>query len=144
MMLSLLTEVLSTLCPTYSFSSSSFLFQFNPFPPSSFLFLFLIPSLLPPSSFLPPPLSPGPKVKSIAQLQELDRFTEPPFTGPLCDLLWSDPLLEEVLGYELSDQEFTEVSLVHPVPFPFSSIVGSGRGMQPLDMLELIVICIQC
>lgn len=60
--------------------------------------------LLPPS----PPLL-GPKVKTIAQLQELDRFSEPPITGPLCDLLWSDPLLEDVLGYKLSDEDFADV-----------------------------------
>lgn len=122
-------------------SSLSFsLLTHSSFSPSYPLSLLLLPTQLPPSpsSSLPPLLSPGPKVKSIAQLQELDRFTEPPFTGPLCDLLWSDPLLEEVLGYELSDQEFTEVSSVHPVPFPFSSIVESSHGMQPLEMLELI------
>jgi len=48
-------------------------------------------------------------VKTIAQLQELDRFSEPPITGPLCDLLWSDPLLEDVLGYKLSDEDFADV-----------------------------------
>lgn len=54
-------------------------------------------------------MSAGPKVKSIADLSQVNRFAEPPLTGPFCDLLWSDPLLEHVLGYELSDQEFSEV-----------------------------------
>ena len=53
--------------------------------------------------------SAGPKVKNISDLSEVNRFTEPPLTGPFCDLLWSDPLLEHVLGYQLSDQEFSEV-----------------------------------
>ena len=52
----------------------------------------------------------GPKVKKIVDLSQVNRFTEPPLTGPFCDLLWSDPLLEHVLGYKLSDQEFAEVS----------------------------------
>ena len=53
---------------------------------------------------------PGPKVKKIVDLSQVNRFIEPPLTGPFCDLLWSDPLLEHVLGYKLSDQEFSEVS----------------------------------
>ena len=55
--------------------------------------------------------SAGPKVKNISDLSEVNRFTEPPLTGPFCDLLWSDPLLEHVLGYQLSDLEFSEVKL---------------------------------
>lgn len=30
----------------------------------------------------------------------------------MCDLLWADPLLEEVLGYTLKDSEYEEVSVV--------------------------------
>ena len=59
-------------------------------------------------------------MKKIVDLSQVNRFIEPPLTGPFCDLLWSDPLLEHVLGYKLSDQEFTEVSglgesLIYPV-----------------------------
>ena len=46
----------------------------------------------------------------MSELQSLDRFVEPPLTGSFCDLLWADPLLEEVLGYRLSDKDFDEVS----------------------------------
>ena len=49
-------------------------------------------------------------MKKIVDLSQVNRFIEPPLTGPFCDLLWSDPLLEHVLGYKLSDQEFTEVT----------------------------------
>ena len=31
-------------------------------------------------------------------------------TGAFCDLIWSDPLLEHVLGFHLCDQEFSEVT----------------------------------
>lgn len=41
----------------------------------------------------------------------MDRFVEPPLSGSFCDLLWADPLLEEVLGYKLSDRDFADVSL---------------------------------
>eukprot|EP00182_Erythrolobus_australicus_P000986 CAMPEP_0185835206 /NCGR_PEP_ID=MMETSP1353-20130828/7262_1 /TAXON_ID=1077150 /ORGANISM="Erythrolobus australicus, Strain CCMP3124" /LENGTH=677 /DNA_ID=CAMNT_0028533789 /DNA_START=45 /DNA_END=2075 /DNA_ORIENTATION=+ len=37
-------------------------------------------------------ISPG--GKTIAQLQAIDRFREPPLAGPFCDLVWSDPLPE--------------------------------------------------
>ena len=52
----------------------------------------------------------GPKLKSVLDLESLDRFKEPPLTGSFCDLLWADPLLEEVLGYKLSDRDYADVS----------------------------------
>lgn len=60
----------------------------------------------------------GPKVTSVEQLQELDRFSEPPLTGPICDLLWSDPLLEDVLGYRLSDQDYADFLELDYLPNP--------------------------
>ena len=53
----------------------------------------------------------GPKIRSLSDLHAINRFTEPPMTGPFCDLLWSDPLLESVLGYKLSESDFEEVSV---------------------------------
>ena len=49
-------------------------------------------------------------MKTLSQLEQLDRFVEPPLTGSFCDLLWADPLLEEVLGHRLSDQDYADVS----------------------------------
>ncbi len=55
----------------------------------------------------------GPKVTTLDALSALNRFIEPPLTGPFCDLLWADPLLEEVLGYRLSDKHYADVSRCH-------------------------------
>ena len=34
----------------------------------------------------------SPELKTIAELNKIDRFKEPPVSGVLCDLLWSDPV----------------------------------------------------
>lgn len=34
----------------------------------------------------------SPEVSSIVDINEIDRFTEPPSKGPMCDLLWADPM----------------------------------------------------
>ena len=52
----------------------------------------------------------GPSVTSIDDIKSIIRSREPPLTGAMCDLLWADPLLEEVLGYALKDSEYEEVS----------------------------------
>ncbi|KAI0978079.1 hypothetical protein GJ496_004819 [Pomphorhynchus laevis] len=33
----------------------------------------------------------SPEIVSISDIMEIDRFCEPPSSGPMCDLLWSDP-----------------------------------------------------
>jgi serine/threonine-protein phosphatase 2A catalytic subunit len=33
----------------------------------------------------------SPSLEALDDIQQLDRFTEPPHEGPICDLLWSDP-----------------------------------------------------
>lgn len=52
----------------------------------------------------------GSKITSLDVIKSINRFLEPPLSGPMCDLLWADPLLEEVLGKRMSDKDYKEVS----------------------------------
>jgi serine/threonine-protein phosphatase 2A catalytic subunit len=42
----------------------------------------------------------SPSLDTIDQIQSLDRFTEVPHEGPMCDLVWSDP--DERMGWGIS------------------------------------------
>ncbi|CAI8058043.1 Serine/threonine-protein phosphatase 2B catalytic subunit gamma isoform [Geodia barretti] len=60
----------------------------------------------------------GPKLTSLEVVGSLERRTEPPLSGAICDLLWADPLLEEVLGYRLSDKDYAEFLELDFLPNP--------------------------
>lgn len=45
----------------------------------------------------------SPEIFTLDEIRKLDRFKEPPAFGPMCDLLWSDPL--EDFGTEKANQE---------------------------------------
>jgi serine/threonine-protein phosphatase 2B catalytic subunit len=34
----------------------------------------------------------SPEIRTLADIQEINRFQEPPPSGPMCDLLWADPI----------------------------------------------------
>uniref|UniRef100_A0A2K5PPA6 Serine/threonine-protein phosphatase n=1 Tax=Cebus imitator TaxID=2715852 RepID=A0A2K5PPA6_CEBIM len=47
----------------------------------------------------------SPEITSLDDIRKLDRFTEPPAFGPVCDLLWSDP--SEDYGSEKTLEHYT-------------------------------------
>ncbi|XP_069903421.1 serine/threonine-protein phosphatase 2B catalytic subunit gamma isoform isoform X4 [Oryctolagus cuniculus] len=47
----------------------------------------------------------SPEITSLDDIRKLDRFTEPPAFGPVCDLLWSDPA--EDYGNEKTLEHYT-------------------------------------
>jgi len=47
----------------------------------------------------------SPEIHTLEDIRKLDRFKEPPPFGPMCDLLWSDPL--EDYGNEKTNEHFS-------------------------------------
>uniref|UniRef100_A0A8C1UBV9 Serine/threonine-protein phosphatase n=1 Tax=Cyprinus carpio TaxID=7962 RepID=A0A8C1UBV9_CYPCA len=47
----------------------------------------------------------SPEIQTLDDIKKLDRFKEPPAFGPMCDLLWADPL--EDFGNEKSQEYFS-------------------------------------
>ena len=47
----------------------------------------------------------SPEIHTLEDIRKLDRFKEPPAFGPMCDLLWSDPL--EDFGNEKNAEHFS-------------------------------------
>ncbi|KAJ8022583.1 Serine/threonine-protein phosphatase 2B catalytic subunit 2 [Holothuria leucospilota] len=51
----------------------------------------------------------SPEIHTLEDIKNLDRFKEPPAFGPMCDLLWSDPL--EEFGNEANAEHFSHNSV---------------------------------
>ncbi|XP_067121306.1 serine/threonine-protein phosphatase 2B catalytic subunit 3-like [Centruroides vittatus] len=51
----------------------------------------------------------SPEIHTLDDIKKLDRFKEPPAFGPMCDLLWSDPL--EDFGNEKNAEHFSHNSI---------------------------------
>ncbi|XP_067945528.1 serine/threonine-protein phosphatase 2B catalytic subunit 3-like isoform X2 [Watersipora subatra] len=51
----------------------------------------------------------SPELHNLDDIRKLDRFKEPPAFGPMCDMLWSDPL--EDFGNEKSTEHFSHNSV---------------------------------
>eukprot|EP01098_Paradermamoeba_levis_P000093 TRINITY_DN100_c0_g1_i1.p1 TRINITY_DN100_c0_g1~~TRINITY_DN100_c0_g1_i1.p1 ORF type:complete len:536 (-),score=144.12 TRINITY_DN100_c0_g1_i1:121-1641(-) len=49
----------------------------------------------------------SPEIDNLEDIEIIDRFMEPPKTGPLCDLIWSDPI-EEGTAEGLTEEELDE------------------------------------
>lgn len=51
----------------------------------------------------------SPEIHTLDDIKKLDRFKEPPAYGPMCDLLWSDPL--EDFGSDRHTEQFSHNSV---------------------------------
>lgn len=51
----------------------------------------------------------SPEIQTLDDIRKLDRFKEPPAYGPMCDLLWADPI--EEFGNEANNDHFTHNSV---------------------------------
>eukprot|EP01101_Sappina_pedata_P010033 TRINITY_DN621_c0_g1_i1.p1 TRINITY_DN621_c0_g1~~TRINITY_DN621_c0_g1_i1.p1 ORF type:complete len:685 (-),score=246.37 TRINITY_DN621_c0_g1_i1:94-2148(-) len=59
----------------------------------------------------------SPDIVQLEDIYDFDRFVEPPEGGPLCDLLWSDPI-EDCTANGLSDEDMEEWFDIDYVPNP--------------------------
>ena len=83
----------------------------------------------------------GKKLTSLTQLREVDRNNEPPLNGTCCDVMWSDPLLEELLAEmniktDADYEEFLELDYLPNILRGCSSIFGHGSIQAFLKVLN--------
>lgn len=76
----------------------------------------------------------SPEIHTLEDIRKLDRFKEPPPFGPMCDLLWSDPL--EDYGNEKSNEHFTH-NTVRGCSF-FYSYAACCEFLQNNQLLSII------
>ncbi len=76
----------------------------------------------------------SPEIHTLEDIRKLDRFKEPPAFGPMCDLLWSDPL--EDFGNEKNAEHFSHNS-VRGCSY-FYSYAASCDFLQQNNLLSII------
>ncbi|KAA3681080.1 serine/threonine-protein phosphatase 2B catalytic subunit [Paragonimus westermani] len=76
----------------------------------------------------------SPEIHSLDDIRRIDRYKEPPPSGPMCDLLWSDPL--EEFGNETSPDHFSHNS-VRGCSF-FFSYAACCDFLQANNLLSII------
>ncbi|CAN0447737.1 unnamed protein product, partial [Discosporangium mesarthrocarpum] len=47
----------------------------------------------------------SPELRQLSDIEAIDRFAEPDMEGPLCDILWADPMNEDE-SHKLTDEEY--------------------------------------
>jgi serine/threonine-protein phosphatase 2B catalytic subunit len=81
----------------------------------------------------------SPSIDTIEDIRKLNRFTEPPESGPLCDLLWSDPMKEE-MAEDMSDEEWLNMYFQHNPERGCSYVFGYKAVEDFLEKNDLIAI----
>lgn len=76
----------------------------------------------------------SPEIHSLDDIKNLDRFKEPPAFGPMCDLLWSDPL--EDFGSEKTSEHFSH-NTVRGCSY-FYSYTACCEFLQQNNLLSII------
>lgn len=82
----------------------------------------------------------SPELLDLSQINEIDRFVEPPGEGLLCDLLWADPI-DETTGDGLDEEEMLEWDSVDYVANPdrgCSWVFGYSAIAEFLEQLNLV------
>jgi len=77
----------------------------------------------------------SPEVHTLDDIRRLDRFKEPPAFGPMCDLLWSDPL--EDFGNEKNTSEHFTHNTVRGCSY-FYSYAACCDFLQTNNLLSII------
>ncbi|RWS10578.1 serine/threonine-protein phosphatase 2B catalytic subunit 2-like isoform X1, partial [Dinothrombium tinctorium] len=77
----------------------------------------------------------SPEIHSLDDIKKLDRFKEPPAFGPMCDLLWSDPL--EDFGNEKAGVEHFTHNSVRGCSY-FYSYAACCDFLQQNNLLSII------
>ena len=77
----------------------------------------------------------SPEIHNLDDIKKLDRFKEPPAFGPMCDLLWSDPL--EDFGNEKSGVEHFTHNSVRGCSY-FYSYGACCEFLQANNLLSII------
>jgi serine/threonine-protein phosphatase 2B catalytic subunit len=57
----------------------------------------------------------SPQIHTLDEIRKLNRYVEVPSEGPICDLLWSDPVLEDDEMTDRDIAEFREIDYVDNV-----------------------------
>jgi len=76
----------------------------------------------------------SPEIQTLDDIRKIDRFKEPPAYGPMCDLLWADPI--EEFGNEGNNDHFTHNS-VRGCSF-FFSFAACCDFLQRNNLLSII------
>jgi len=82
----------------------------------------------------------SPNIQTLDEIQSLDRFVEVPSDGPICDLLWSDPMLEDEDMEDKEVVEFREIDFMDNVERGIGYFFGYRAVTQFLLKNDLISI----